>query len=47
MAIDDLPSVVVTFLNVIGVDWPYISEESLYKFGQIVREFAQAVEQTH
>jgi len=47
MAIDDLPSVVITFLNVIGVDWPYISEESLYKFGQIVREFAQAVEQTH
>jgi hypothetical protein len=47
MAIDDLPMPVVTFLNVIGVQWPYINEDSLTDFGNLVSEFGQAVEQTH
>lgn len=47
MAIDDLPMPVVTFLNVIGVEWPYINEDSLHSFAQLTREFGQAVEQTH
>ena len=47
MAIDDLPMPVVTFLNVIGVQWPYINEDSLIDFGNLVSEFGQAVEQTH
>jgi hypothetical protein len=47
MAIDDLPMPVVTFLNVIGVQWPYINEDSLTSFGKLVSEFGQAVEQTH
>ncbi len=47
MAIDDLPGVVVNFLNIIGIKWPYINEDSLHSFATIVREFSQAVEQTH
>jgi hypothetical protein len=47
MAIDDLPMPVVNFLNVIGVEWPYLNEDSLYQFGALVREFGQAVETTH
>jgi hypothetical protein len=47
MAIDDLPTPVVTFLNVIGVEWPYINEDSLISFGNLVSEFGQAVEETH
>ncbi|HEV2635946.1 MAG TPA: hypothetical protein VGX23_12405 [Actinocrinis sp.] len=47
MAIDDLPMPVVTFLNVIGVKWPYINEDSLIQFGDLVNEFGQAVELTH
>ncbi|MBR7837754.1 hypothetical protein KDL01_31040 [Actinospica durhamensis] len=47
MAIDDLPMPVVTFLNVIGIEWPYLNEDSLHQFAQITREFGQAVEQTH
>ncbi|HEV2346688.1 MAG TPA: hypothetical protein VGS97_21485 [Actinocrinis sp.] len=26
MAVDDLPLPVVNFLNVIGVEWPYLNE---------------------
>ncbi|HLK43386.1 MAG TPA: hypothetical protein VKV34_08590 [Thermoleophilia bacterium] len=47
MAIDDLPMPVVNFLNVIGVEWPYINEDSLCEFGRLVREFGQAVRTTH
>lgn len=47
MAIDDLPMPVVTFLNAIGIDWPYLNEDSLHQFAQLTREFGQAVEQTH
>lgn len=47
MAIDDLPMPVVNFLNVIGVQWPYIDEDAVNQFASLVREFGQAVEQTH
>jgi uncharacterized protein YukE len=47
VAADDLPGPVVTFLNVIGIDWPYIDEDQVRKFASMVREFGQAVEQTH
>lgn len=47
MAIDDLPLPVVTFLNAIGIKWPYINEDSLHRFADLAREFGQAVEQTH
>ena len=47
MAADDLPGPVVTFLNVIGIDWPYINEDQVRQFATLVREFGQAVEQTH
>jgi hypothetical protein len=47
LAIDDLPLPVVTFLNAIGIEWPYLNEDSLHQFAQLTREFGQAVEQTH
>lgn len=47
MAIDDLPLPVVNFLNVIGVEWPYINEDTINQFATLVRGFGQAVEQTH
>lgn len=47
MAIDDLPMPVVNFLNVIGVEWPYVNEDSIHQFATLVREFGQAVERTH
>jgi hypothetical protein len=47
MAIDDLPMPVVTFLNAIGIEWPYINEDSLQHFATLTREFGQAVAQTH
>jgi uncharacterized protein YukE len=47
MAADDLPGIVVNFLNVLGIDWPYINEDQIRQFATIVREFGQAVEQTH
>lgn len=47
MAIDDLPSPVVNFLNIIGIEWPYINEDDIHKFASLVREFGQAVERTH
>lgn len=47
MAADDLPMPVVTFLNVLGIDWPYLNEDQIYEFAKLVREFGQAVEQTH
>lgn len=47
MAIDDLPLPVVNFLNVIGVPWPYVNEDTVSQFASLVREFGQAVETTH
>jgi hypothetical protein len=47
VAIDDLPMPVVTFLNVIGIEWPYLNEDSLHQFADLTREFGQAVAQTH
>ena len=47
MAIDDLPMPVVTFLNAVGIKWPYINEDSLTHLATLTREFGQAVEQTH
>lgn len=47
MAIDDLPMPVVNFLNVIGIEWPYVNEDSIHQFATLVREFGQAVERTH
>jgi hypothetical protein len=47
MASDDLPLPVVNFLNVIGVPWPYIDEDTVARFAGLTRAFAQAVENTH
>lgn len=47
MAIDDLPLPVVTFLNAIGVPWPYIDESAVSEFSSLVRRFGQAVQTTH
>lgn len=47
MAIDDLPGPVVTLLNVIGVPWPYVNEDTVMRFAALVREFSQAVQTTH
>jgi hypothetical protein len=37
----------VNFLNIIGIEWPYINEDSISQFASLVREFGQAVQQTH
>jgi hypothetical protein len=47
MAIDDLPGPVVNFLNVIGVPWPYVNEDTVTQFATLTREFGQAVQTTH
>ncbi len=47
MAIDDLPLPVVNFLNVIGVPWPYLNEDTVWQFAGLVRDFRQAVLATH
>jgi len=47
MAIDDLPLPVVNLLNVIGVQWPYINEDTVWQFAGLVRDFRQAVLTTH
>jgi len=47
MAADDLPAPVVNFLNVIGVPWPYIDEDTVSEFATLVRNFGQAVQTTH
>ena len=36
---DDLPAPVVTFLNVIGAKWPYVDEDSVGRFANLVRGF--------
>jgi hypothetical protein len=47
VAIDDLPMPVVNFLNIIGVPWPYVNEDTVMQFAGLVREFRQAVQTTH
>lgn len=47
MTVDDLPLPVVTLLNVVGVPWPYLNEDTIHQFGTLVRDFGQAVERTH
>jgi hypothetical protein len=47
MAIDELPLPVVNFLNIIGVPWPYLNEETVWQFARLVRAFRQAVIRTH
>jgi hypothetical protein len=47
MAIDDLPLPVVNFLNAIGVPWPYLNEDTVWQFASLVRDFGQAVQNTH
>lgn len=47
MAVDDLPLPVVNFLNVIGVPWPYVDEDSVIQFATLVRQFGTAVQTTH
>ena len=47
MAVDDLPMPVVTFLNAIGVPWPYINEDQVSEFATLTRQFGTAVQTTH
>jgi hypothetical protein len=47
VAIDDLPLPVVNFLNIIGVPWPYINEDTVMQFATLTRDFGQAVQTTH
>jgi hypothetical protein len=43
LAIDDLPLPAVNLLNVIGVLWPYINEDTVWVLaGRLVRYFRQA-----
>ncbi|MFD7920619.1 WXG100 family type VII secretion target [Streptomyces sp. NPDC059740] len=46
MAIE-LPEVVVSFLQFIGVNWPDVNEDKVREFGQHVRDFADKVDDTH
>jgi hypothetical protein len=47
MAIDDLPLPVVNLLNIIGVPWPYLNEDTVWSFAGFVRAFRQALIRTH
>ncbi|MGH3628307.1 MAG: hypothetical protein ACRDRL_12820 [Sciscionella sp.] len=47
MAKDDLPMPVVNFLNVIGVKWPYVNEDTVMQFASLVRDFGTVVQTTH
>lgn len=46
MAIE-LPGPVVDFLNIIGVEFPQVNEDSVRDFATHVREFASNIEDTH
>ncbi|GAA2805339.1 hypothetical protein GCM10010441_32710 [Kitasatospora paracochleata] len=46
MAIE-LPDEVVSFLSVIGINWPTVNEDSVREFASHVREFAENVESAH
>jgi uncharacterized protein YukE len=43
----ELPSEVVWFLNVIGVNWPNVDEDQVRAFAGHVRDFANNVDNTH
>jgi uncharacterized protein YukE len=43
----ELPEEVVTFLGVIGINWPNINEDSVREFGTHVRQFASNLDSTH
>lgn len=47
MAVDDLPGPVVNLLNVIGIPWPYVNEDTVTQFASLTREFGTAVQTTH
>ncbi|HJP77850.1 MAG TPA: hypothetical protein VJ914_26505 [Pseudonocardiaceae bacterium] len=47
MAVDDLPGPVVNLLNVIGVPWPYVNEDTVMQFAGMTRDFGTAVTTTH
>lgn len=47
MAIDDLPLPVVNLLNVIGVAWPYVDEQTINQLAAFTRQFGEAVQTTH
>jgi hypothetical protein len=47
MAVDDLPGPVVNLLNVIGVPWPYVNEDTVIQFAGMTRDFGTAVQTTH
>ncbi|GAA5014626.1 WXG100 family type VII secretion target [Kitasatospora paranensis] len=46
MAIE-LPGEVVSFLQLIGINWPTVNEDKVREFASHVREFAQNVESAH
>ncbi|MFJ9523362.1 WXG100 family type VII secretion target [Kitasatospora sp. NPDC101801] len=46
MAIE-LPDEVVTFLSIIGINWPTVNEDKVREFASHVREFADNVEAAH
>jgi uncharacterized protein YukE len=43
----ELPSEVVWFLNLIGVNWPNVDEDQVRAFAGHVRDFANSVDGTH
>ncbi|MBO0832790.1 MAG: hypothetical protein J2P29_12560 [Actinobacteria bacterium] len=47
MAIDDLPLPVVNLLNLIGVPWPYVDEQTISQLAAFTRQFGTAVQTTH
>ncbi|MEV4556771.1 WXG100 family type VII secretion target [Kitasatospora sp. NPDC049285] len=46
MAIE-LPGEVVSFLSIIGINWPSVNEDSVREFASHVKEFAENVESAH
>lgn len=46
MAIE-LPDEVVTFLSIIGINWPTVNEDKVREFASHIREFADNVEAAH
>jgi len=43
----ELPSEVVWFLNLIGVNWPAVNEDAVREYAAHVRTFASNVQDTH
>lgn len=46
MAADDLPEPLVRLLNILGVDWPYINEDTVLQFASQLRTFGSSVDST-